>query len=941
MKFRPSHPPSRWPALLAACALALPVPAVAAPEAAGAGAGFYEDALVRYERQDYAGAILQLKNSLQQDKDQIAVQLLLGKALLANSEVSAAEIALGEALRLGVDRAEVVVPLAQSLVSQGKHRSLAIDPRLSVEGLPAQIRFTLLLVKAAAQGDLGQPREALTLVEEARALDGRSPESWLTEATIRIRASQLAEAAAAVERALGLSPDLAEAHYQKGAVAHAGNRSAQAMTSYGRALTLSPDHIESRIARAGLSLDLGKIDDARRDLTEVQAQRPKEPRAAYLRALAAERSGDNAGAKVALAEVVSVLDLAPIEYLQFRPQLLILGGLSHFGLGARQKAKPYLENLQRQSASNPANRVLAQIYLDEGLADRAIETLEVLVRAKPGDMQTVRLLAMAHVSKGRHARAVQLLQQTLRTNDSPALRTTLGMAQLGAGRTADATATLEAAFRKDPAQVEAGAALVGLYLSAGQVAKAKAVAEALVARQPDTAGFHNLLGLTRTRSQDKAGARKAFERSTQLDPRFAPAQINLARLDIVAGDLAAAGARLNKLAESAPNNIELLTELGQLANRQGQGGQATRWLEKAFDVSSSRDVQPGLKLLEHHLAARRPEAALEVARKLALKAPDDASVLVAGARANLALQDRAGAKPLLDRAGRVAGFDPTTLTQVALLQFTAGDLTGAAYNADKALQAGSDFLPAQTLMVDIDLRGGRLVEAEKRAQQIAAAQPKLAIGHTLVGNLAQRRGQTPAAIEAYRRAHRAEPSSETLLQLFNAQAMRDFKAAAALADQWLQANPRDITVRRTLADNHARLGSWAAARTTYDAALTYAPNDASVLNNLAHALLQLGDKPGAAKAADRALAAAPTVPHVIGTAGWMAYQNGLTDRALQLLRDARLRDPANPDTRYYLAATLARAGRPAEARSELTAALQNGARFGSAKDAQALLQTLK
>ena len=160
MKFRPSHPPSRWPALLAACALALPVPAVAAPKAAGAGAGFYEDALVRYERQDYAGAILQLKNSLQQDKDQIAVQLLLGKALLANSEVSAAEIALGEALRLGVDRAEVVVPLAQSLVSQGKHRSLAIDPRLSVEGLPAQIRFTLLLVKAAAQGDLGQPREA-------------------------------------------------------------------------------------------------------------------------------------------------------------------------------------------------------------------------------------------------------------------------------------------------------------------------------------------------------------------------------------------------------------------------------------------------------------------------------------------------------------------------------------------------------------------------------------------------------------------------------------------------------------------------------------------------------------------------------------------------------------------------------------------------------------
>jgi len=92
--------------------------------------------------------------------------------------------------------------------------------------------------------------------------------------------------------------------------------------------------------------------------------------------------------------------------------------------------------------------------------------------------------------------------------------------------------------------------------------------------------------------------------------------------------------------------------------------------------------------------------------------------------------------------------------------------------------------------------------------------------------------------------------------------------------------------------------------------------------------------------ADRALALTPTVPHVLGTAGWAAFSVGQTDRALLLLRDARLRDPNNPDTRYFLGAVLARQGRANEARDELRAALALGRDFIHAADTQRLLATL-
>ena len=77
----------------------------------GAAARFYEDALARYERRDIGGVIVQLKNALQIDKNLLPVQVLLGKALLRNGDAVPAEVAFTEALRLGVNRAEVVLPL--------------------------------------------------------------------------------------------------------------------------------------------------------------------------------------------------------------------------------------------------------------------------------------------------------------------------------------------------------------------------------------------------------------------------------------------------------------------------------------------------------------------------------------------------------------------------------------------------------------------------------------------------------------------------------------------------------------------------------------------------------------------------------------------------------------------------------------------------------------
>ena len=925
-------------ALLALLISTLPVPGWA--QANAKASQFYEDALVRFERQDMPGAIIQLKNALQIDRNLLPVHVLLGKALLANSDAAASEVAFDEALRLGVNRVEVVLPLARAVLAQGKPKALLEQQRFADAGLPAGIKAELLLIKAAAAGDLGDPRSALKFIEDARAIAPGRPDTWLAEVPIRLRDRQVREATAAADKAIALDPGLAEALYLRGTIAHVVSDLPTALSYYDKALKARPTHTEALVSRAGLLLDLGRWADAARDVAELRRSSATDPRGAYLAALLAEHDGNDTAARAALNDVTALLDPVPMEFIRYRPQLLILGGLAHFGLNQREKAKPYLEAAQRSQPNTAVAKLLAQIHLGDGNVDRAIEALESYLKGQPGDTQALLLLASAHMSQGRHARASSLMQDALTRQDVPALRGMLGIGLVGGGQYAQAVAEFERVMRQDPGNVQAGSALASIYLQGGQPAQAVRVAEALAKRKPRHAGLQNLLGAARARAGDATGARAAFDQALKLDPAFLAPQVNLARLDTDKGAYDGAIARLNAVLAKNDREFDALMEMARVQARRGQRDEAQRWLEKADDHSGPDNLQAGLALVDFHLAQRRPDLAREALHRVTDKAPEAVPVLMTEARVSLANGDAAGARPVLTRAASRASNEAPVLVQIAALQFQAGHLPDAAYTLEKALGARPGYLPAEALLAEVEIRQGELAQAEQRARRILAADPKRGTGHALLGEVAWLRKQRPAAIEAYRRAHQLDGSTDSLLRLYRAIGAGDPGGAMQLAEQWLKAHGGDLAVRRALADGHARAGDLGAARAAYEALLKLAPNDAEALNNLANVLL-LAKDPDALKVAERALAIEPGAPHIIGTTGWAAFKAGQPDRALQLLRDARLRDPSNPATRYFLGAALASKGRTTEAREELEAALRAGKPFASAKDARQLLETLK
>ncbi len=900
----------------------------------------YEDALVRFDKRDHKGAIVQLRNALRLDRKMVQSHVLLGRALLAEGEAPAAQAALEEALTLGVNLGEVALPLAQTYLQMGKLETVLSDPRFDIAKLPQQARVPLLLLKAGAASDLGRHREALKLLADVRATGADTEEVWSAEVPVRLRARQFPEAKAAADRAAALDPRSARATYQQASVAHATGDLKAALSLYDRTLSLKPDHVDALVARAGVHIDLRDADKATADVRAARQADPRDPRAAYMAALMAERAGKNAESRQALKEVTDLVDAVPLESIRFRPQVLMLGGMSHYALGQYEKSLPYLEAVLRQDPDSPVSKLLAQVYTRQKQADKAVVALEAYLRTRPNDSQALLLLASSQMALGRSGRAAQLVEDALkRGNDDPALRAVLGMSLVGAGRYEPGAAELEATLKKQPGHIPAGLSLAGLYIASGQATRAVAVAEGLVRAHPRNAALHGLLGSALAAQGEPAKARAAFTEAARLDPQLEEPALNLARLDIDEKAFDAAATRLNQILARNDKQVDAMMEVARLEYGRGRTDEALRWLKRAEDNAGPR-LQPSLRLIDFHLAQGKPELAKEPLNRLQSKSPEALVVLLAQARVQLANAQLTEARSTLTRASTLMAYDAAALTEIAELQLAAGNTAGAAHALDKALAAKPGHLRARGLRSNVHLLQGEPAKAEQLARSVLASHPRAALGHGLMGDVALARNQVPAAVEHFRKAHEVEPSSSTLIRLMAALELGQRPAAVSLAQNWLRKQADDVRVLRALGDLQARAGDFAAAKGAYEGVLRLLPRDAEVLNNLAHVLVSLRD-PQALKVAEQALSISPNSAHIVGTAGWAAFHAGQPDRALQLLRDARLRDPANVGTRFFLGTVLARQGRKSEAQQELQAVLSSPAGKPYAKESEALLATLR
>lgn len=903
------------------------------------GGDYYEDALRRFDAKDVQGAIVQLKNALQQNPKLLPAQVLLADAYLAASLPAAAEAALEGAERLGADRAVTAPRFALVYARQFKFKIL-LD-RVNPQGLPPAEAAKVQIHRAAAHMALGNGKEAERALLEAEKLDPDLAGVRIARGNLLLYQNNLSGAKTLAGRIVAAEPKNADAWNLRASVDHLAGDAQAALAGYAKVLDIDPGYLDALVARAGLLVDIKRMDEADRDIKVLEKYAAADPRAAYLVSLSAARRGEAEAARKALVQATAILDPLPPEVISRNAQLLMLGGLAHYGLGEPEKAQGYLRGyIALQPRQAGARKLLASILLVRGDYREVIQLLYPLSEGAAVDPQVLSMMGSAYLGRKQYVQAADLFEQA--TKLAPGFADAavgLGLTQMGAGQVGEGMAELERVFARDPSQTRAGTVLANAYLRQGEPAKAIEILRKIEAKEPANLVAMNMLGTALLVSKDAKGAQAAFTRAAIKDRNFLPVQFNIVRLDMTEGRRDAARKRLDTILKFNADHPTGLFLMAQLEEAGGRLGESIRLLERVR-AGTQKPMGPLLYLVDIYLRQGNTPKALSVAQDLAAVYPDSLPVLETLGRSYQAEGSVGKARATFNLMSRNAGFNSVALTRVARLLMGVGAFDDAGHALTKALSNDATYLPAQIASVELDLRAGRLAAAERRALELRAAHGNSPAAARLLGSVYMAENKAAAAIPEFKAVLARERNGANTLALFQAYlAAGEGKAAIELVQTWMKDFPQDVAAEAALAEAYMRLGDLFAARTAYQGYVQKRPKDVGALNNLANIALKLND-PQALTYAQQAQALAPDDANVADTLGWVLVRQGQAQKALPYLRDARLRAARNPVIQYHLGVALHELGRVSEARAELRGAVSASSEFEGKDEARAILKQL-
>lgn len=874
---------------------------------------------------EYKTAIIQLKNALQKNPDNIEARFLLGTIYNLTGDAKSAEKELRKALSLGMDAARVWPELGNALLVQGRYQQILDETEVEKEAV------AISTLRGNAYLSSGKKDQAKVSFQQALKNKPGDPAALLGLARHALTEKNIDAATEFSGQAINQNPKDTRLWLFKGDLLRAQGKIAQSLVAYDQVLKLQPDNDTAYINKAFLEIAAGKFDAASQDIETVRKASPGNLLVFYTQALLDFRQGKSASA---LESLQQVLRAAP----DHMPSVLLAGAVQ-FSLGSMPQAEQHLRQyLEKDPENLYARKLLASTLMKRGQTKSAIGILAPVLKANQQDVQLLALTGEAYMQAGDYALATAYFSRaSVLAPKAAELHSALGLSKLAQGENDLATTEMETAVKLDTQSPQSGILLVMTQLRLKQYDKALAAAKAVEKGQPDNPLAHNLKGAAYLGKKNFSSARASFEKTLVLQPGNFPAAANLAQMDLQDKRPDLARKRFETLLEKDQKNAQVMTALAKLAGSQGQVKEATRWLEKS-SLENPDALEPSLQLIAHYLGIGEKKLALALAKQLQGSNSGNPDFLDSLAQAQFANDDKLSA---LDTYSKLATLRPESaqvLLRIAYLHMAMKNLSAAAEVLKKALVLQPDHLGAKLARASVEEGRGNHQLALSVARQIQKQDRKSPVGYELEGNLLMQ--QPGLAAKAYEQALTISPSGPLLVKLHVALSNTGKgKIADSRLAAWLKAHPEDVATRMYQAEIYLGDKQNKAAIAQYQIILKQTPNDVPALNNLAWLYQQEKDSRALAYA-EKASQLAADNPATLDTLGWILVEQGNTTRGLTVLQKAAALAPQDTGIRYHLVQGLVRSGDKARARKELEQLLATGNAFPNAEDARDLLKKL-
>jgi putative PEP-CTERM system TPR-repeat lipoprotein len=896
-----------------------------------AHADYLSTAKASLKKGDLKAAQIDLRNAVRNDPQNAEAHYWLGRVTFELGDPIAAEREATAARDRGFDPHQTVALLSQALLAQNKFNDV-LD-QLKPEGKDPLLDAAIQVARGYAQIGLKQPEDAQKSFVEAEQMAPDAVEPLLADARLAVARADLAGAEQKIDRAITAQPKSSDARLAKAQLLRLKNDVPGAIAVLDELIVDQPSLMRARLDRAGLELAAGKNDAARADIDSVLKAAPGNVQGIYLLAVSDAQSHNYKAADADLERISGYLSRIPRAFYLQAVVKDQLGQLEQ----AEEAARKYLGRAPNDLA---AYKLLAQIQFAKHRPEQAAETLAKVAEAGTADAETYDLLGRAYASTGRGQEAVQSFQkaETMAPNDV-GVQTRLASARMGMGDPDTAVGDLEHTLELAPKLPAISEALFFAALATGDTNKAGEALAKIRAAQGPTEVVGNLEGLFKLAEIDFPGAKAIFADLVEKYPDFMPAKTNLARVDIILDDRAAAEKILTGVLAEQPTAEPALTMAVSGYVQTNRLAEAVSVLERAHSADPDQ-MRITVTLGDVYIRSGMAKKALDLVAAEKGTSASSTSILSLRAAAYLALGQKKDAQEtytdILKDDNKAVG----ARRQLVALLIDAGDFE----TARNVLTAGIAANPRDYqwyqdyAMVDLKARG--VDAALATADRLQSEDRDFPLIRALKGDIYLAANRPTDAVAAYTEANNAAPSSLLVTRLAGA-LLRAGQSndASTLLLSWLGDHPDDMVATEQLAEIKIAGGSWDDAAKYLELLLKQKPHDPVALNNLAWVYQQQGKEAPAQTLARQAYVLAPS-PQTADTLGWILTTSGDPKNGATLLRQATGDAGGDPRILYHFAVALNDTGDKEAAKKALETVVASQAQFKEKDLAQKLLVDL-
>lgn len=881
---------------------------------------------------DLKSALIELKNSLQQNPENQQARVYLGQIYLQGSNFAATEKELKRAIELGADPNETHPYLAQALLQL---RKLDEVLALQTDALSGPAKGELLASQGVAHLIRGQSRQASEFTQQALGLAPGSTYVHVARASVHMLADKsIVKARQELARAFEIDPDYAPAWSLLGDIEAAEKEPEKALEAYDRALTLKPANLTDRNKRVTINILLDNLKKAQYDLDILKNQLPNNPGIHFSQGLVFL-------AQNRLEDAKSAFDLALLARERY-PLSLYYTALVNYLQGNLAQAETQAEQFHTGQPDHlPGRKLLADIKFSRGEYPTVIELLAPVFRESESDDGILNILAKTYLKQGKTAEGIALLRQLVERNpESSEARVRLGAGLLSGGMEREGFAELEKAISSDEESHEAEVYRVLSFIRLKRLEEALAAAHEFRQRAPQSEIPYNLIGMVHIAAKDLDKARESLLKSWQINPGNTDAGLNLATIAIHNGALSDARMYLETVSGKHPENLEALLKLAQLNQREGKTEQFVRNLEEAIRRHPAA-LKPRVILASYFISTGKPAQVTGLIEVLDLEARKTPQVLELLTYQGLAqgrfVEAGKHAQQLLEQAPD----SPLGYYLMARASVGQDKLEMARKQLDQALQKNSRFIPARLERLKLLVREQEIEALEQEVAEIKTLAPENQEVMRIEFALEQLKGDQGRALVLAEKLFEAYPTLENMLAL-----TRQHERAGSsdvgqqLRREWADKHPDDLRSNIMVAETFTRSGQPQVAARYYQRALELSPDNLVALNNLAWSLRE-SDPQQALEHARRANELKPGSIVLMDTLALAYLASGDHDMALRTIKEVNFLEPENPAIRYHEAMIRVASGNREEAVRILRSLLASDQTFAERAEADALLKSLQ